>query len=121
MFIIYAHPGSLDIESVILVNQSGDYYNTLKSWIGESFFSDWKLCWRASRDGLAASTFHSNCDYKKPTVTIVKVGQYLFGGYTNDSWEGEIMETTYFPPIFQIFSIGAIKPNKTSPVAGVDS
>ena len=37
-------------------------------------------------DGWAASTFHSNCDGKGPTVTIIKVGTYIFGGYTEVSW-----------------------------------
>jgi hypothetical protein len=44
------------------------------------------------RDGWAAKTFHSNCDYKNRTVTLVKVGQYIFGGYATASWEGKISE-----------------------------
>ncbi|XP_068673405.1 uncharacterized protein [Montipora foliosa] len=43
-------------------------------------------CWHAKTDGWAASTFHSNCDGKGPTVTIIKVGSYIFGGYTDVSW-----------------------------------
>ncbi|XP_068673408.1 hemicentin-2-like isoform X2 [Montipora foliosa] len=43
-------------------------------------------CWHAKTDGWAASTFHSNCDGKGPTVTIIKVGSYIFGGYTDISW-----------------------------------
>ena len=46
----------------------------------------WRLCWRASRDGWAASKFHSNCDNKGPTVVMVKVDKYIFGGYTSVSW-----------------------------------
>ena len=103
MFIFYAHPGSPDIESVIL---SGDYYNTVNSWIGGSF--TWKLCWRATRDGWSASTFHSNCDNKKPTVTIVKVGQYVFGGYATASWEGKINQTSFHRNFFSDFSVGAL-------------
>ena len=45
-------------------------------------------CWHAKTDGWAASTFHSNCDGKGPTVTIVQVGSYIFGGYTDKSWGG---------------------------------
>ena len=48
--------------------------------------SAWKLCWRASVDGWAARTFHSRCDGKGPTVTIIRVGRYIFGGYTSVSW-----------------------------------
>jgi hypothetical protein len=78
-----------DFDSVILSGYS--YDQTLKSWIGGHFIS--KLCWRASRDGWSASVFHSNCDNKKPTVTIVKVGQYIFGGYATASWEGKINQS----------------------------
>ena len=94
-------------ESIIL---SGNYNwdLKLKSWIGGCFTA--KLCWRATRDGWAASTFHANCDYKKPTVTIVKVGQYVFGGYATESWEGEINETSFnVTSIVQIFSLGLLK------------
>ena len=45
-------------------------------------------CWHAKTDGWAASTFHSNCDGKGPTVTISQVGSYIFGGYTDKSWGG---------------------------------
>ncbi|CAH3134149.1 unnamed protein product [Pocillopora meandrina] len=43
-------------------------------------------CWHAKTDGWAASTFHSNCDGRGPTVTIIKVNSYIFGGYTDVSW-----------------------------------
>ena len=43
-------------------------------------------CWHAKTDGSAASIFHSNCDGKGPTVTIIKFGNYIFGGYTDVSW-----------------------------------
>ena len=44
-------------------------------------------CWHAETDGWAASTFHSNCDERGPTVTIIKVNNsYIFGGYTDVSW-----------------------------------
>ena len=46
----------------------------------------WVLCYRASTHGWAASTFHSRCDGKRDTVTIIKVGQYVFGGYTDIPW-----------------------------------
>ena len=46
-------------------------------------------CWRAKTDGWAASTFHSRCDGKGPTVTIIKVGSYIFGGYTDVSWSSK--------------------------------
>ena len=46
----------------------------------------WLLCFRACTHGWAASTFHSRCDGKRNTVTIIKVEQYVFGGYTDIPW-----------------------------------
>ena len=43
-------------------------------------------CWHSKTDGWSVSTFHSNCDGRGPTVTIVKVNDYIFGGYTDVSW-----------------------------------
>ena len=46
----------------------------------------WLLCYRASTHGWAVSTFHSSCDGKANTTTIIKVGIYVFGGYTDIPW-----------------------------------
>ena len=48
-----------------------------------------KLLYRASRDGWTASNFHSCCDNKGPTVTVIKSGDYIFGGYTEHEWKGK--------------------------------
>jgi len=49
--------------------------------------SKWLLCHRASSHGWDVSIFHSRCDGKYHTVTIIKVGVYVFGGYTDIPWE----------------------------------
>ncbi|KAL9962228.1 hypothetical protein ACROYT_G031310 [Oculina patagonica] len=72
-----------------IVGRDENHLLTLSKWLkpvtqGKS--SDWKRCWRASVDGWAASTFHGQCDNKGPTVSIIRVGQYIFGGYTSTSW-----------------------------------
>ena len=54
-------------------------------------------CWHAKTDGSAASTFHSNCDGKGPTVTIIKYGDYIFGGYTDVSWHSEYLPSFFWP------------------------
>ena len=51
--------------------------------------SNFVLIYRASRDGWNSSNFHSLCDNKGPTVTVVKSGNYIFGGYTEQSWDGK--------------------------------
>jgi hypothetical protein len=49
--------------------------------------SDGNLLYRASRDGFTASAFHSKCDGKANTVTIIKTNSnYVFGGYTAAKW-----------------------------------
>ena len=54
--------------------------------VAKGVYSLWKRCWRASVDGWASSTSHSRCDVKGPTVAIIRVGKYMFGGYTSISW-----------------------------------
>ena len=73
-------------DSVIL---SAVKRQTLKDWM-EDYSQDLtntSLLYRASRDGWAASNFHSCCDNKGPTVTVVKSGHSIFGGYTDEPWE----------------------------------
>ena len=81
-----------DLEDSIIVGNSRNHLRTLRSWlssVARSVNSAWKRCWHASVDGWAASTFHSRCDGKGPTVTKIRVGKYIFGGYTSRSW-GEL-------------------------------
>ena len=51
--------------------------------------SSFVLIYRASRDGWEYVNFHAHCDNKGPTVTVVKSGNYIFGGYTEQSWNGK--------------------------------
>ena len=74
----------------VIVGDNVHHLANLSTWlkpVAQSEPSQWKRCWRASVDGWAASTFHSRCDNKGPTVTIIRVGgTYIFGGYTKLSW-----------------------------------
>ena len=75
------------LKNSVIVGNNSEYLSNLTNWIKPiKSDSDWKLCWRTSRDGWSSSRFHSLCDEKGPTVTIVKVGKYIFGGYTSLSW-----------------------------------
>ena len=48
----------------------------------------WSLLYRGSRDGFRASDFHSRCDYKPNTLTIVKsTNGNIFGGFTSAQWK----------------------------------
>jgi hypothetical protein len=45
------------------------------------------LIYKATRDGFGASSFHSKCDGKANTVTIIKSNyNNVFGGYTSAAW-----------------------------------
>ena len=74
-------------ESEILTNE--EHQQSLKRWLPTDLEGEWRLLFRASRDGFAAQTFHSKCDNKGPTVTIVKSGANIFGGFTEISWESK--------------------------------
>ena len=69
---------------------SSEQREILVDWLKdtrESLGDDYVLLYRASRNGWAASNFHSCCDNKGPTVTVIKYGNYIFGGYTEQSWQ----------------------------------
>ena len=47
-----------------------------------------KLLYRASRDGFEATNFHAKCDNQPRTLTIIKTTEgYIFGGYTAVAWD----------------------------------
>ena len=48
-----------------------------------------KLCYRASVHGWSSQQFHQHCDDKAGTVVLAKVGNYIFGGYTDQAWQGK--------------------------------
>ena len=73
------------ITSTILRNHSmkNDLIN-LNKLSGKQF----KLLYRASRDGFKASSFHAKCDNQPSTLTIIKTtGGDIFGGYTAVAWD----------------------------------
>jgi hypothetical protein len=45
------------------------------------------LLYRATRDGFTSKAFHSKCDGKGNTITIIKNDlNYVFGGYASSAW-----------------------------------
>jgi len=70
-----------------------------------------KLLYRASNNGWASTEFHAACDGKGPTVSLVKVGEYVFGGYTPISWDSTTNGHKSDPNSF-IFSLK--NPSKTN-------
>ena len=58
----------------------------LVEWVEDRRFG-WKLCYRASVDGWKGEDFHKKCDDVGQTVTLVKCGTNVFGGYTDQNWK----------------------------------
>ena len=77
-------------KSVILIEE--EYRSVLTRWIplDLTLTGEWRLLFRASRDVFAASAFHSKCDNKGPTITVVKIGGNIFGGFTENAWTSKM-------------------------------
>ena len=56
----------------------------------------WELCYRASSYGWSSSTFHSYCDGKPHTVTIIRKNEYVFGGYSDIPWGMYTADEIYY-------------------------
>lgn len=51
---------------------------------------NYTLIYRASEDGDSAEIFHNKCDQIPYTLTVIKsTDGYKFGGFTEETWEGE--------------------------------
>jgi hypothetical protein len=49
----------------------------------------WTLLYRASSHGFSSQNFHSHCDNKANTLTVIKTTNgNIFGGFTQQTWEG---------------------------------
>jgi hypothetical protein len=72
-------------ESAILTQEWRDW---LQEAVGISYDS-YNLLYRASKNGWTCSNFHNCCDNKGPTLVVIKYGNYIFGGYTEESWDSK--------------------------------
>ena len=79
----------MGLNNSVIVGNNSQYLANLTYWLKPVMQNgtNWKLCWRATRDGWNATAFHSLCDEKGPTITIIKVGKYIFGGFTSLPWQ----------------------------------
>ena len=59
----------------------------MRSLIEMTTSNNEKLLYRATRDGFTAKAFHSICDGKANTITIIKNNfNYVFGGFASAAW-----------------------------------
>ncbi|KAL9961079.1 hypothetical protein ACROYT_G029960 [Oculina patagonica] len=72
-------------------------------------------CYHGKTDGWDTTTFHSKCDGKGPTVTIIKAEDYVFGGYTDVSWHSSCSYSSAAKAfIFSLYNINGYDPVKLS-------
>ena len=83
-------------DTVILKNES-ELIRQLLSFLNDRK-SPLRLCYRASIHGWQSQKFHELCDSKAGTVVLVKVGNWIFGGYIDQTWQGK----TFIPFIFML-------------------
>ena len=82
---ICGHLSSEPIDSRVLSNDKmkKDLVHLCKM-SGKQF----KLLYRATRDGFGASDFHAKCDNLPNTLTVIKTTKgFIFGGYTAVEWD----------------------------------
>ena len=66
----------------------------------------WSLLFQGSRDGFQGLDFHSRCDNKPNTLTIIQsTSGNIFGGFTSAQWSSTIMGKTQFDKSAFIFSL----------------
>ena len=61
----------------------------LRTWLEEAGTpaAQPSLLYRASRAGWQGTNFHSRCDDRGPTLTVVQdIGGHVFGGFSSASW-----------------------------------
>ena len=97
----FTHTGGLGASIILGSLDPNKYLGKLISFLDPvlptASRTDFVRCWHAKTDGWAASTFHSNCDGRGPTVTIIKVNDSIFGGYTDVSWSSKyILAINFF-------------------------
>ena len=82
-----ARHSPVDMTSVIL-SINPEYRKTLMEFLAPVQVpgKEWEMCYRGSEQNFSASAFHSLCDFKGPTVTVVRVNQNVFGGYNDKNW-----------------------------------
>ncbi|KAK3728134.1 hypothetical protein QZH41_019448, partial [Actinostola sp. cb2023] len=74
------------ISSILEFNTK--YHTALDNWLARIVPSKsrWLPCYQASKHGWKGRDFRSNCGAKNSTLTIVKVRDYVLGGFLSVPW-----------------------------------
>jgi hypothetical protein len=64
-----------------------DEHVIMKQWLGKDF--KLRLLFSSYNDGDSADNFHTNCDWKKNTLTLIETNTgRRFGGFSKQPWNG---------------------------------
>ncbi|KXJ28532.1 uncharacterized protein LOC110238831 [Exaiptasia diaphana] len=94
-------------DSLILNSETRKYLHVFLG--GQKVYN---LLYRGSRDGWSADTFHCLCDNAGPTVTVIRKGSSVFGGFTQQSWSGSGSKTDPNAFLFSIVNPSGLGPVK---------
>ena len=74
-----------------ILAQEQDLHEQLLTWLEphSSPITDWTRCIYGKPKNFFYQQFHEKCDYKSPTVTLVRVRDNIFGGFTTAKWGGK--------------------------------
>ena len=77
-----------DFESSEILSHNEDLLKILLEYLKDVGINGkhWKMCFNARVHSYSAASFHTLCNNRGPTVTLVEVGRYVFGGYTDQAW-----------------------------------
>jgi len=65
---------------------SSEHQKKLNEWYGNPN-QQWTLLYKGSANGFQAANFHSLCNSKGPTISVMKsTSNHLFGGYSPIAW-----------------------------------
>ena len=111
--------GKKNFDSEIITSRSDD--NQLMTWLGEVNKSNSKpkLLYRASRDGWTTESFHSLCDDHNHTLVTMKTSEgYVFGGYSDQSWEGNEYKSSSSSFLFSLKCYAGLAPTRMKVQSG---
>ena len=82
----------------------------LSQWIGGRH--KYTLLFKASRDGCNGTIFHTNCNNKGPTITVLyNTSGSVYGGYTSVNWKNTNgYQTDNMAFLFRLYQNGTLKP-----------
>ncbi|MDR3738093.1 MAG: TLD domain-containing protein [Terracidiphilus sp.] len=93
--------------SAILASVAPDrvaaFLRELSVWLPRPVY---RLLYRGSRDGMTGAAFHRLCDGKGPTLALLRCDSgWVFGGYTDASWESTPLGKDIRSPAAFLFSV----------------